>query len=255
MLVLPLSPGARAVFTTRSGGVSIAPYGDTDGGGGLNLGGHVGDTAAAVEENRRRLSSTLSATLKWMDQVHGDEVRVLEAPSGHSSVGVVDGLVLGPRMPAHAPGVLVADCVPVLLASESGTYRGAVHVGRAGLFRGILPRAVETVAGLSGEPVHVVTGPHICGACYEVSEELASQAEPLGAGAATRWGTPSINLLAGIRRQLAGVFLLEAGVCTLEDDRFFSYRRDGVTGRCAGITLGGASDTPMDLPGAQSSRR
>nr|NLD41141.1 laccase domain-containing protein [Actinomycetales bacterium] len=237
MLELRLSPGARAVFTARAGGVSISPYGAEDGTGGLNLGSHVGDHPGAVAENRARLERELRVVVEWMDQVHGADLCVLTEPSGAASAGVADGLIVGPGMPEHAPGVLVADCVPVLLATESGSHRAAVHVGRKGLVLDILAATLERIAALSGEPVHAAVGPHICAGCYEVPEELAAEAHPYGAAGTTRWGTPSIDLAAGVRRQLAGVPVTEAGLCTLEDLRFYSYRRDGTTGRCAGIAL------------------
>ncbi|HHW83703.1 MAG TPA: laccase domain-containing protein [Actinomycetales bacterium] len=244
MILLPLSPGARALYTTRSGGVSRPPYAGPDGTGGLNLGGHVGDDPAAVAENRARLARRIGAAVEWMDQVHGRDLCVLEEPSGREVAGTADALIVGPAMGGHAPGVLVADCVPLLLATESGSHRAAVHVGRRGLALGVAPAAVEELAARSREPVHAAVGPHICGRCYEVSEELSHEAGAYGADGQTRWGTPSIDLLAGIRRQLDGVPVAEAGLCTLEDERFYSYRREGTTGRCAGIALIGGADTP-----------
>lgn len=237
MLHLELSPGARAVFTTRTGGVSTPPYGAADGSGGLNLGGHVGDDPAAVAQNRARLETLLGVRIEWMDQVHGADLCVLEAPSGAPAAGTADALIVGPGMEGYAPVVLVADCVPVVLASESGSHRGAVHVGRRGLVLGVLPTAVERLAKLSGEDVYAAVGPHICAGCYEVSAELAEEAENIGAAGTTRWGTPSIDLRAGVRHQLDGIHLVEAGQCTLEDERFYSFRRDGTTGRCAGTAL------------------
>lgn len=237
MLVTQLSPGTRAVFTTREGGVSRPPYGAADGGGGLNLGLHVGDDPAAVIRNRELLGASLGVSVEWMDQVHGRDVCLLEAPSGESAVGVADALIVGPGLPRGAPAVLVADCVPVLLATESGSHRAAVHVGRKGLMLGVLPAAVEKLAALSHEDVYAALGPHICGACYEVSAALANEAAHYGAETQTRWGTSGIDLRAGVRAQLAGIAISDVILCTFEDARFYSYRRDSVTGRCAGIAV------------------
>ncbi|HZK06360.1 MAG TPA: polyphenol oxidase family protein [Actinomycetaceae bacterium] len=225
------------MFTTRAGGVSGSPYAASGGGGGFNLGRHVGDEPAAVDENRRRLERMLGVTVEWMDQVHGRDLCVITEPTGRHAAATADALVIGPGVPRIAPGVLVADCVPVVLATESGSHRAAVHVGRKGMMLGILGAAVERLGELAREAVFAVAGPHICGRCYEVSAELFAEADALGAGSTTRWGTPGVDLLAGIRRQLDGVPFAVVPGCTLEDERFYSYRRDGRTGRCAGVAV------------------
>ena len=223
------------MFTRRTGGVSVGAYSGPRGGG-FNLGDHVGDSPEAVAANRAILAGAIGAAPVWMRQVHGCAVAlgaVGEAPEADALV------VVGAR--ERPPAVLVADCVPVLLAAESGEVRAAVHVGRKGLVLGVLGRALDLVAARTAEPVHAAVGPHNCGACYEVGEDLAEEAERYGARGVTRWGTPSIDLAAGIRRQLTGIPTWEAAACTFEDPDLYSYRRDGVTGRGAGVVL---ADTP-----------
>lgn len=243
MVSCRISPGARAFFTSRAGGVSRPPYGGPGGSGGLNLALHVGDDPADVVANRARLERTLGPGLVWMDQVHGNTVRVAVDPAAAEAAGECDALVIGPQVTGRAPAVLVADCAPVLLADESGSVLAAVHVGRAGLFAGVLPAALRRVRELTAEPVHAAVGPHICGRCYEVGAELSERARAFGAASTTTHGTPAIDLLAGIRGQLEGVPLTVIDACTVEDERWFSYRRDGVTGRFAGLAVRNG-DTP-----------
>ncbi len=238
MQTVQLSPGARAVFTSRAGGVSRPPWAAVHGGG-LNLAAHVGDDPAAVAANRAALEDTLGVRLVWMSQVHGRDVRVLGA--GETDPGECDAVVvLGGRT---APGVLVADCAPVLLADESGGVLAAAHVGRQGLFAGLLPALLDRLRDLTTTPLHAAVGPHICGRCYEVSQDLHDRAREFGAASTTAWGTPAVDLLAGIRVQLAGIPLTVVPGCTFEDARWYSYRRDGVTGRFAGIAIRD-DDTP-----------
>lgn len=236
MLTCRISPGAIAVFTDRTGGVSYPPFDS------LNLATHVGDAGADVRENRARLAARLRTTPVWMDQVHGAEVRVL-ATVASETAGECDAVVLT-GADGHAPAVLVADCVPLLLADETGATRAAVHVGRAGLLAEIVPRVVERMREMAEGSLRAVAGPHICGGCYEVGAELSERARPFGANCTTRWGTPGIDLVAGIERQLGGVPLRAAGGCTLEEPALFSHRRDGVTGRFAGLVL---RDTPRPM--------
>lgn len=235
MLTCRISPGAVAVFTDRTGGVSRPPWDS------LNLALHVGDAAADVAENRSRLERAVGARIVWMDQVHGADVRVLRGET--ESAGECDAVVLE-ALDGLAPAVMVADCVPLLLADTTGAVRAAVHVGRAGLFAGLPERVAAEMRTVTDAPLHAVAGPHICGRCYEVSAALAEQARALGAQSTTRWGTPAIDLLAGIKRQLDGIPLTHVGTCTHEDSRLYSYRRDGTTGRMAGVAV---RDTPSRM--------
>ncbi|MFC7405363.1 polyphenol oxidase family protein [Georgenia alba] len=237
-------PGARGGFTARAGGVSTGPYAASDGAGGLNLGSRVGDDDGAVRTNRARVAADLGAPVVWMRQVHGGDVHVVEgAATEHEPE--CDALVAVPGSGVGL-GVLVADCVPVLLAEPSGVV-GAVHVGRAGLVAGVLEATFAAMARLDVEPgrVTAVLGPSICGCCYEVPAQMRDDVggRVPGTAAWTSWGTPSLDLPGGVRGRLAELGaggVLDAGVCTLEDQRYYSHRRAGregvpATGRFAGV--------------------
>nr|WP_098485220.1 peptidoglycan editing factor PgeF [Georgenia soli] len=245
LLEADLGPGARGVFTTRAGGVSAGPWSAPAGAGGLNLGLHVGDDRAAVLANRARLEAAVGTRIVWMDQVHGDVVREATGGTG-TSAGECDALVA--RAAAGvALAVMVADCVPVLLAAADGSVVGAAHVGRQGLVRGVLDAAVSRMAELGAAPsdVRAAVGPSVCGHCYEVPQPLQDEVEAVVPGTATTtsWGTPALDLRAGVLRQLSELGV--SGVdtvhgCTMEDERLYSHRRAGrdgagTTGRFAGV--------------------
>jgi polyphenol oxidase len=225
------------VFTDRFGGVSEPPY-DT-----LNLGDHVGDNPAAVAENRCRIAASCglsSERVLFMRQVHGADVAVADGP-WRNGPPVADGLVTA--RPATALAVLVADCVPVLLADAAAGVVGTAHAGRQGLALGVVPATLEAMAALGAraDRVTAYVGPAVCGQCYEVPDALREEvaAAVPEARAATRWGTPALDLPRGVVAQLrrSGVTAVEvARCCTMEDARLFSHRRDrGATGRFAGL--------------------
>jgi YfiH family protein len=230
---------ARIAFTDRYGGVSSGPYAE------LNLGGHVGDDPAAVLENRHRVAAALGldgGRLTFLRQVHGTHVvRVdepwpsgVEPPEADAVVSATPGLGLA---------VLVADCTPVLLADRGSSGAiGAVHAGRRGMAAGVVTATVEAMRGLGARPRHLVAvvGPAICGSCYEVSAELQDEVVALApaARATSRHGTPALDIRAGVTAELiaAGVRTIEAeSWCTAERSSLYSHRRDGVSGRTAGI--------------------
>ncbi|ARP69786.1 laccase domain-containing protein [Streptomyces pluripotens] len=228
--------GAHFAFTDRWGGVSAAPYEE------LNLGGAVGDAAGAVRDNRELAAQSLGldhARVVWMNQVHGADVAVVEEPWGEPSVPEVDAIVTARRGLALA--VLTADCVPVLLADPVAGVVAAAHAGRPGMVKGIVPAAVRAMVGLGAEPDRIVarTGPAVCGRCYEVPEAMRAEVaavEP-AAHAETSWGTPAVDVSAGVRAQLNRLGVCDRAqspVCTLESADHFSYRRDRTTGRLAG---------------------
>jgi len=228
---------ARRVVTSRRGGASAPPY-DT-----FNLGGSVGDDPAAVAANRARLAAELGladSALVLMGQTHSDHVRVIDAIPG-GLVGC-DGLVTA--VAGIALVALAADCVPMLLADERAGVVGAVHAGRPGSVAGIAERAVEAMAGAGAgvDSIDVLLGPAICGRCYEVPAAMAADGEHRLPGSACRTaaGTPGLDLRAGLARALVGLGVARVVVdprCTAEDPELFSYRRDGVTGRHAGVAL------------------
>ncbi|QJT01132.1 peptidoglycan editing factor PgeF [Streptomyces asoensis] len=228
--------GAHFAFTDRWGGVSAAPYEE------LNLGGAVGDDPDAVRANRELAAKSLDldpALVVWMNQVHGNDVAEVDGPWTTRPTPPVDGLVTATRGLALA--VLTADCVPVLLADPVAGVVAAAHAGRPGMVKGIVPAAIDAMESLGADPSRIVarTGPAVCGRCYEVPEAMRAEVaavEP-AASAETSWGTPAVDVIAGVHAQLdrLGVHDRERSpVCTRESNDHFSYRRDRSTGRLAG---------------------
>ena len=224
------------VFTSRAGGVSAAPYDS------FNLGTHVGDDAADVAANRARLAQILGLPEErfvWMEQLHTNTVTLIDGPSA-TPVEATDALVT--REKNLALCVLVADCTPVLLSDHTAGVIGAAHAGRMGARNGIVRNTVEAMVGLGAEPsrIQVLLGPAAAGESYEVPEGMALDVEKHLPGSRTRTkkGTPGIDVRAGLVRQLMslGVTHIDADPRdTITDKDFFSHRREGVTGRQAGV--------------------
>ena len=230
--------GARYAFTDRYGGASTAPYAE------LNLGDHVGDDPAAVDDNRRRLAAAVDldpARLVLMRQVHGRAVAVVDGPQDPTApLPEADALVTTGR--GLGLVVLVADCVPVLLADPVAGVVAAVHAGREGVRQGVVPATLSAMASLGARARHVsaLLGPAVCGDCYEVPANMQAEVARVAPSAAvrTRKGTPGLDLRAGVEEILrrAGIpDVVQDPRCTVEDPHLFSHRRDGVTGRQAGI--------------------
>jgi YfiH family protein len=232
----PPSVRPRRVVTDRRGGRSRSPYDS------FNLGDHVGDDAGDVAANRARAARELDVAedwLVWMNQVHGTGVAVVDGPQD-GAVPATDALVTA--TPGLVLCVLVADCVPILLADHEKGVVAAVHAGREGVRQGVVPAALSAMASLGARARHVTAllGPAVCGACYEVPEEMQREVARVAPAAAvrTRQGTPGLDLRAGIAEGLhrAGVTqVVHDARCTVEDRLLFSHRRDGVTGRQAGL--------------------
>ncbi|OFT57059.1 laccase [Corynebacterium sp. HMSC05H05] len=226
----------RMVFTSRAGGVSAAPYDS------FNLGAHVGDDPADVAANRARLAQVLGLPEErfvWMEQLHTNTVTLVDGPSA-TPVEATDALVT--REKNLALCVLVADCTPVLLSDHTAGVIGAAHAGRMGARNGIAENTVEAMVGLGAEPsrIQVLLGPAAAGESYEVPEGMALDVEKHLPGSRTRTtkGTPGIDVRAGLVRQLLslGVTHIDADPRdTITDNDFFSHRREGVTGRQAGV--------------------
>lgn len=234
---------AQVAVSDRWGGVSTGPYA------GLNLAEHVADDPDHVTENRRRLAAALGlapGSMAFMTQVHGREVAVVDgrparegtprpAPRADALVTAASGVALT---------VLMADCVPVLLAgrSRTGPVLAAAHAGRRGVALGVVGATVEAMVRL-GAPAGSVSarvGPAVCAGCYEVPAAMAGELVAVvpDARATSRRGTPALDLTAAVAAQLraAGVTEVEVdGTCTAEDPSLFSHRRDAVTGRFAGV--------------------
>ncbi|MGI8774318.1 MAG: polyphenol oxidase family protein [Actinomycetota bacterium] len=214
--------GLRVAFTTRRGGRSGPPF-DT-----LNLSDYVGDEAGAVADNRRTALAACGFepdSLATLRQVHGTDV--IEVGRGAcGSQGEADALATGER--GATLGVLAADCVPVLLCGSRGV--AAAHAGWRGLVAGVLDAAVARVGADAAW-----VGPSIRACCYEVGGEVVTAFE--GAGLPVedeRHVDPSWSAVVALQR--AGVAkVASATECTSCDDRFFSFRRDGTTGRQAGL--------------------
>jgi YfiH family protein len=229
--VVAALPGARALFTTRRGGVSEGPYAS------LNLGLLTDDDPDAVHENRGRVAAATGCPrerILYGRQVHGASVRrATEPPGPDRPLGEEDGQATA--LPGHPALVFTADCLPVLLASERAV--AAVHAGWKGLAAGVIGEGVAALRELGGDgPVHALVGPGARACCYEVGEEV--QAAFAGYGA--RVGERNLDLAAVARAKLAEAgaeAIHDAGLCTMcAPELFFSHRRDGgVTGRQAGV--------------------
>lgn len=229
--------GVEWCITDRHGGSSQGRYGE------LNLGGHVGDSIDAVGENRGRLAHELGlevTNLRFMDQQHGCDVAVTHrlGPDGTASrPPAVDGIISDRTDEALV--VLVADCTPVLLVDRVEGFAAAVHAGRPGMMKGIVPATVSRLRDLGASDLEAVVGPSVCPRCYEVPIAMrddAAAVEPASAGV-TWTGTPAIDVASGVVAQLAreGVGIRWLPGCTRERDDLYSYRRDGTTGRFAGV--------------------
>lgn len=218
-------------FTDRYGGGSASPFDE------LNLAIEGDDPAPARERNLALLLADFApdAALADLHQVHGRDVVAADGPVDRARA---DGLVTD----RHDVVLMVraADCVPVLLADAAAGVVGAAHCGRPGLAAGVVPATVQRMRDLGAGDITAWIGPHVCGACYEVPEQMRAEVgavEPASV-ATTSWGTPSLDLGAGVRAQLerAGVVVVDVSRCTRESADLYSYRRDGASaGRLAGV--------------------
>jgi YfiH family protein len=228
--------GVHAAFTQRQGGVSSAPYDS------FNLAAHVGDVAAAVAGNRERLAATLALPQAplWLEQVHGNEVLDADRLDDSTRPAPADAAVT--RQPGRVLAVLVADCLPVLFATQDGGAVAVAHAGWRGLAAGVLE---ATVAALGAEqPLHAWLGPSIGPSHFEVGAEVraafvaqdATASEAFAANERGRWQC-DLKALARGRLSALGVQSVEADAsCSYaESQRYFSFRRDGVTGRMAAL--------------------
>lgn len=228
----PAPPNVHAFVTTRTGGVGTGPFDS------FNLGDHVGDAPAAVAANRRLLRAQLPAEPVWLRQVHGTRcVNAADARAG------VEADAAFARAAGVVCAVLTADCLPVLLCDEAGMVVAAAHAGWRGLAAGVIEATVATL-GVPGEQLMAWLGPAIGPQHFEVGGEVreifvahdphaahAFVARPHG-----KW-LCDIYLLARQRLSALGIRrITSADFCTVRDARqFFSYRRDGVTGRMTSL--------------------
>ncbi|GAB1232825.1 purine nucleoside phosphorylase YfiH [Ferrigenium sp. UT4] len=225
----PAPSQVKALQTTRHGGVSTAPY-DT-----LNLGLHVGDDPVRVNQNRMRLAPLMPSEPVWLEQVHGTVVANADAAACRV---VADACIA--RRRGSVCVVMTADCLPVLLCAADGSVVGAAHAGWRGLCDGVIEATVAAM-GIAPHNLMAWLGPAISQAHFEVGEDVraafvahrAQAAEAFIAQAEPGKYHADLYLLARQRLHALGVNrIFGGGQCTFGDrDRFFSYRRDGVTGR------------------------
>jgi len=220
-------------FTDRHGGVSTQPYDS------LNLAFHVGDNKSDVIENRTILKDNLNLqNIVWMEQVHGDNVQIVLSPQS-KPIPACDAIIT--NQPNIALAVMVADCIPILMFDSKRHIIASIHAGRNGTFLQIAPKTVKVMQkefGCLPSDILVFMGPSIHACCYEIGTDLATIVEK-------NFGKSYINgrmldLQKLNRDQLIEVKVREENIkisstCTCCNHNYFSYRREGATGRFAGI--------------------
>ncbi|AJP48310.1 hypothetical protein PG1C_07215 [Rugosibacter aromaticivorans] len=229
----PAPAGVHALVTTRQGGASTGPWVS------FNLASHVGDDAAAVSANRAQLRRSLPADPPWLMQVHGTRcVDAALAPSG------IEADASFTRQRGVVCAVLTADCLPVLLCDDDASVVSAVHAGWRGLADGVIETSVAAIQ-TPGERLMAWLGPAIGPTAFEVGAEVRDvflaqdmQAAHAFTPVATDKWLCDIYLLARQRLQALNIRRITSadfpGYCTVRDiDRFYSFRRDGITGRMA----------------------
>ncbi len=236
-------PGVRAFFTTREGGVSQAPWNS------LNLGDHVGDNPGHVQKNRSRVLGLLpgASGIFWMHQTHSAAVAEITGELSSSVPQEADAEYT--VLPGKALAVMTADCLPVLVASVNGSFIAAVHCGWRGILGGIIENTLEKATGYSDSGVLAAAiGPCIRRGAFQIGPEIRElflkrdgDLFPYFAGDPSCEGKLLGDLpgiAAHILRKCGVSDIRDTGCCTWSDPkRFFSYRRDGCTGRLAGIIV------------------
>jgi YfiH family protein len=248
----------EVAFTDRHGGVSDGPYAS------LNLSVPKGaDSSDPVGEREgvlenidlvahalarggevtggRPFAVASAPVVVTMNQVHGGEVHTADRrwmASRPAEPPVADGLVTD--VPGVALLVRVADCVPVVLADPDRGVVGCAHAGRPGLVARVVPHTLARMRDLGAERIVAWVGPHVCGRCYEVPDEMRAEVSKQvpESYAETSWGTAALDVGAGVRAQLVaeGAEVVDASRCTMEHDDLYSYRRQGTaSGRFGGL--------------------
>lgn len=225
----PAPDSVKSLMTTRAGGVSAGPFAS------FNLATHVNDAPRAVAENRRRLRLDVPTEPVWLNQIHSTQV--VQADAVH---GVPDADASFTRAPGIVCAVLTADCLPVLFCTRDGSAVAAAHAGWRGLAGGVLE---ATLGAMQTAPEEVIAwlGAAIGPTAFEVGDEVRETfiaAHPSAISAFVPHGQKwlaDLYTLARIRLNACGVrAVYGGGLCTYSDAaRFYSYRRDGVTGRMA----------------------
>jgi YfiH family protein len=217
-------PNVHALVTTRAGGCSIGPYAS------LNLGDHVGDDASAVAENRRRLRQYLPAEPRWLNQVHGTTCVDAQFAQNGSAADAAFG-----RQANTVCAVLTADCLPVLLCDDAGSVVAAAHAGWRGLAAGIIESTVARM-NVPGANIIAWLGPAIGPQNFEVGGEVRAAFIAQDAAASCAFVAKENGKWLCDIYQLAILRISGADFCTVREvQRFYSYRRDGITGRMASL--------------------
>jgi hypothetical protein len=240
---LPDAFGALA--TTRRGGASTGAYDDGQGSGGLNLGLHTGDDRDTVQANRARLQEFLPGRPAWIAQVHGADV--VDAATVRPGGPVCTGDASISKVPGAVCAILTADCLPVLFADLGGRVAGAAHAGWRGLAGGVLEQTVAAMRAAGAGDITAWLGPAIGPDAFEVGPDVKAAFEAALPGQVAdafracpdRPGKYLADMYLLARRALARAGITRVhggGRCTAtETDWFYSYRRDGVTGRQASL--------------------
>ena len=212
-------------FTDRLGGTSDGPWQS------LNLGTSNGDDSARVQRNIELVATGFGVDrLVRMTQVHGADV-VWTADVADGDIPTADALLTD--QPGVGALVRVADCTPIVLTAADEPLAGVVHCGREGLVRGVVPAALAELRDRGATLIEAWIGPRACGRCYELPETMADAVAKVvpEARSTTSWGTPAVDIGAGVIAQLLAegvrVTDLAADKCTIEHDEWFSYRRQG----------------------------
>ncbi|MFZ6686627.1 peptidoglycan editing factor PgeF [Undibacterium sp. SXout11W] len=248
----------RAMSTLRLGGCSVGVYGDERGSGGLNLGEHVSDDIAAVVANREKLNASLPSDVIFLSQVHGNIVvhaeNLLPGICADAVVTSTPGLVCA---------VLTADCLPVLFSDAAGRVVAAAHAGWRGLASGVLQNTVLEMRLKGAGEIFAWMGPAIGPEKFEVGQEVYDVFTSMDKNAIHSFvKITSDDIVGGGQKYLADIYQLARNIlssvgvcdisggeyCTVSDkQKFYSYRRDGVTGRMASLIWIAAGDLPNGL--------
>ena len=219
---------AQILFTARHGGISVDRFES------LNLGDHVGDQIVSVTNNRNILSSALSQKEpRFMNQVHGNEV--VEVNSDSPQGVTADALIT--REAGLPIAVLSADCLPILIKSRN--IVGAIHAGRKGILNQVIAQTILKIRSLGGDELSATIGPAICAKCYEVDVVMYRDAIAADPNLATDEASHCLDLKRAAVGQLEKleVKVSNLDICTAHNPNYFSYRRDGICGRNAGVIV------------------
>ena len=223
-------PTVRSLITTRLGGVSLSPYHS------FNLGCHVGDNPDHVAKNRQLLTETIQVKPVWLSQVHGNKAIWIDEKTPDN----IEADAAITSTPNVACTVMLADCLPVLLCDRGGTAVAAIHAGWKGLSKGVIEETVKKM-GLSPKRLLAYLGPCVSQDCFEVGAEVREEfliLHPDNAlffkeNSEQKWQADLPGLAEKKLRDLGINYVRFSGRCTVCDERFFSFRRESITGRFA----------------------